>query len=367
MARLRIAVLGAGMIAQLEHIPNLLRLTDLYELIGVSDPSPGGRSYIGEHFGVPTFESLEEILHLRPDAVLIAAPDFAHFEVALRCLTTGCHLFCEKPICFVPTDVDRLIEARDKNGRVVQVGYMKRFDISVEAALEEVPANGSALRFVSVEVNEAEAGFHTSHRPFRRFSDLSPELIAEGERSTAEQVERAVGVPLSPVEFRGFITAYCSSLVHEVNTVFAFLDKMGVADYRIVGAEFFADGDGGAGMLALNRGRTVWQMSHFMVPQLADYRERIALYFDYWYLELLFPSPWLAHQQTELRVHRSKGARYEQTFTRIGYQSPYVRELEGFRASIVEGKPVRNTLEHAKRDQEVLCELARAAASDRSS
>ena len=39
--RLRVGVVGAGMIAQVEHIPNLLYLSPLYDLVGVADPSRG--------------------------------------------------------------------------------------------------------------------------------------------------------------------------------------------------------------------------------------------------------------------------------------------------------------------------------------
>ena len=34
-----------------------------------------------------------------------------------------------------PDDIDELIAARDRAGKVLQVGYMKRFDPSYEAAL----------------------------------------------------------------------------------------------------------------------------------------------------------------------------------------------------------------------------------------
>jgi predicted dehydrogenase len=41
MSKLKIGVVGAGLIGQVEHIPNLLRLSDRYELVGVADASPG--------------------------------------------------------------------------------------------------------------------------------------------------------------------------------------------------------------------------------------------------------------------------------------------------------------------------------------
>ena len=52
MTRLRVGVVGAGMIAQVEHIPNLLALRERFELVGVADPSQTVRAAIAERHGV---------------------------------------------------------------------------------------------------------------------------------------------------------------------------------------------------------------------------------------------------------------------------------------------------------------------------
>ena len=102
-------------------------------------------------------------------------------------------------------------------------------------------------------------------------------------------------------------------------------------------------------------------MTHLTVPALADYTERVALYFDHALLELVFPSPWLNHQPTRLAdpaLGRPCAARPRRSGP--GFEEAYVRELEGFWASVVEGAPVRNTFEDARRDQRLLCALAAA-------
>ena len=50
MSRVRIGVIGAGLIAQIEHIPNLLRLRDKFAVAGVCDPSPASREFVRQHF-----------------------------------------------------------------------------------------------------------------------------------------------------------------------------------------------------------------------------------------------------------------------------------------------------------------------------
>ncbi|MBM3525611.1 MAG: Gfo/Idh/MocA family oxidoreductase, partial [Alphaproteobacteria bacterium] len=135
MKRLRTGVIGAGLIGQVEHIPNLVHLRERFELAGVCDPSVGARGFIAARYGVKTVATPEELLALGLDAVAIASPDALHTEHVLAALDRGLHVFCEKPLCYDPADAERIRTARDRAKRVVQVGYMKRFDASYEALL----------------------------------------------------------------------------------------------------------------------------------------------------------------------------------------------------------------------------------------
>jgi len=361
MTRLRTAVFGGGLIAQIEHVPNLLALRDKFEVVVLADPSATARDFIEERFGIPTCETLDRLLDDRLDALVICSPDFTHKEAVLAALAQGLHVFCEKPLCYGVAEADEIVAARDKARKVVQVGYMKRFDRSYEAALEALSANRSALRYVSVEVNEADFPHHIAHHESRKGADVPEALIAAGRAETERQVIAAIGHALDPLIFRGFITAYSSSLVHDVNAVHGLLDTLGVGDGEVISASVFAGGDGGSGTVRLEGGRAEWHMVHLMAPKLADYRERIALYFDDWLLELLFPSPYLNNQQTELIIHRTEGDRHERTLVRAGFEEAYVRELQSFWNAVVNGEPVRNPVEHARRDQALLCEMGRHA------
>ena len=358
MQRLRVGVIGAGGIAQIEHVPNLLRLKHQFEILGVCDPSAKVRAFIAEHFGLAAFESVDELLALSLDAVVIASPDPLHHEQILAAFVRGLHVFCEKPLCYSTTDIDEVIAARDRAGKVLQVGYMKRFDPSYEAALMCMPGTAKTLRYMAVEVNDPDAWPFIKHHTWCRGDDVAPELIASVLTKQKQQVARAVSVPLDPASYRGFAGAYCSSLVHDVNAVNGLLDGLGIPAGEIVGAQLFANGEGGQGAVRLLGGQVLWNMVHLKVPSLADYRERITLYFDEGVLELEFPSPWLNHQPTRLTIKKSDGHTLVNEDVRTGYEEAFIEELKGFWSAIVEGKPVRNTAEHARRDMGLLCALA---------
>ena len=365
MARLRIGIIGAGTIAQVEHIPNAVALAEKFEVHGVADPSKTARDFVEHTYGLPVFDTAGELLQLALDAVIVCSPDPLHHEHVLAALAAGLHVFCEKPLCYSVEEIDEIIAQRDAAGKCVQVGYMKRFDVNYETALTRMPGSKSTLRFVSVEVNDPDAWPFIAHYPTNFGKDVPAALVEELRTKQARQIRSAVKAELDRVGARGFAAAFCSSLVHDVNAVHGVLDVLGVPDGRIVGAHLFANGDGGHGAVSLLDGQALWSMCHLTVPALADYKERISFYFDDAVLELEYSSPWLHHQPTRLMIKTSDGHLLEKTELRAGFESAYMRELVGFWDACVNGSPVRNSAEHARRDQKLLCGLAARHAEER--
>ena len=362
--RLRIGVVGAGLIGQVEHIPNLQRLSAQYQIAGIADASPRMRAEL-ERRGLRAFADYRQLLEAELDAILVSAPDPYHLEITLAALERGVHVFCEKPICFAAEDARKIIQARDRTGKVVQVGYMKRFDPSYEMLRDLLPKDGAGLRFISVEVQDPDFWPFNQHQgEFVKSDDVSPELIADARARREEQVKRATGRVLTGAEMWGFTNSYCSSLIHDINAVHGLLDVMGLETGKVIGAAFFAGGDGGHGSVRLKGRDAIWQMTHLFVPKVADYRERISLYFDDAVFELTFPSPYLNHFPTRLTVARSEGSVWRQTEHRGSYEEPFVRELIAFWKSVTRGEPVRNSVEDAARDLELAADLAEAALRD---
>jgi myo-inositol 2-dehydrogenase/D-chiro-inositol 1-dehydrogenase len=63
------------------------------------------------------------------DAVLIASPDHTHAELTLACLRARKPVLCEKPLSQDVAECLRVLHAENVLGkRLVQVGYMRRFD-----------------------------------------------------------------------------------------------------------------------------------------------------------------------------------------------------------------------------------------------
>ncbi|MDA1045009.1 MAG: Gfo/Idh/MocA family oxidoreductase, partial [Verrucomicrobia bacterium] len=163
MTIVRIGVVGAGLIGQLEHIPNLRRLAEHYEIVGVADASATMRAEL-ERRGFRAFVDYRPLLDQGLDAVLVAAPDPYHAEITLAALGCGLHVFCEKPLCFSVDEASEIAAARDRAGKVVQVGYMKRFDPAYEMLCGLLPKDGAGLRLISVDVQDPDAWPFNQHQ-----------------------------------------------------------------------------------------------------------------------------------------------------------------------------------------------------------
>src|SRR5438067_13642550 len=115
------------MVAQAEHLQNLLQLFELFEIAALADPSRVVRDSMAARYAVSSVHADHRALLDAEvvDAVLVSAPAAAHADVVLGALDAGVHVFVEKPLCITLRDADRIIAARDRTGKVVQVGYMK--------------------------------------------------------------------------------------------------------------------------------------------------------------------------------------------------------------------------------------------------
>jgi len=153
-----VGVVGGGLVAQAMHLHHLAGRPDLFELVGLAEPSATVREALGARYGIaglhPHYGGLLDQGEL--DALLICSPAGTHAEVVLAALDASIHVFVEKPLCITLADADAIVAARERTGRVVQVGTMKRFDPAYERMLEELPETATSLRYVSVVVNDPE-------------------------------------------------------------------------------------------------------------------------------------------------------------------------------------------------------------------
>src|SRR5437879_6415597 len=135
--RLKIGVVGCGLIAQVMHLHYLRELADRFEIAAICDVSEEVRAACAREYGVPEqFATWQELIARPLDAILVLTSG-SHAPIAIAAATSGRHVFVEKPMCFSVAEGQAMIQAAQAAGVTLMVGYNKRYDPAYLRLLDE--------------------------------------------------------------------------------------------------------------------------------------------------------------------------------------------------------------------------------------
>ncbi len=354
---LRIGVVGGGLVAQAMHLQFLSRMSDRFDLVALADPSATVRDALQRLYGLeaayPDHRSLLEGTKLH--AVVICAPAQIHTDATLDALDHGLHVFVEKPMCITLTDADRIIGAQRTSGKVVQVGYMKRFDRAWERMLEGMPDSAESLRYIRVVVHDPEFVPFFGPGEIVRGSDIPADVLEAGRAQMRAQVREAVGAD-SPAVITALEGAFLGSLVHDVNLVHGLLERLGEPlPAEVIDGDWWNEGQAVTGAVRLSNGSR-WDSAWIQLLDVYEYRESVTFYFAEEVHSLAFPSPWLKQFPTVYEAsHARDGARVVESFE--SYEESFARELAHFHDCVVNGTDCRTPPEQARLDIDVLTQM----------
>ncbi len=366
-ARLRIGLIGAGLVGQAAHAHFLWDERERFEFAALADPSAAVRAAVGDRYGIPErHASIDDLLGLGLDAVIVAVPDAFHADVTCRGLEAGLHVLCEKPLALSLEECDRIAAARDAAGRVLQVGTMKRFDPAYLRLLELLPGSPADLLYLGIEVRDPDQGPFVAHLPMTAASDLAPELGAELRARMAARIREAAGGDPPAGGVRAF-EAYLSSLVHDVSLLQGVLEQVGAPWCERADDGAWWDGGRAVSLSAALPGGGRAHLMHHNLPGVNDYSERLTAHCTDRVLELTFPSPYLRHQQTRLVEYRSEGEIGLRGIEHhVSYEEAFRQELRAFADACAGRAPVVTPVEAGRADVALLLDAyARAVARAR--
>ena len=127
--KLRVALIGAGQIAEVTHLPVLSQMNDRVELVGIADPAVERAVMLSSRFGIDnTFGDYDEMLSsLNPDAVFVCTPNKFHSSATVSALRSGSHVFCEKPPAINAREVQEMMVASKEAGKILSFNFHYRF------------------------------------------------------------------------------------------------------------------------------------------------------------------------------------------------------------------------------------------------
>lgn len=102
--------------------------SDVINLVGVYDIKEERRVYAQQQ-GIKTYSSLDEVLADKEvDIITIATPNDYHKEIAIKALDAGKNVISEKPVTTNSKDLQDMIDASVRNGRIFSVHQNRRWD-----------------------------------------------------------------------------------------------------------------------------------------------------------------------------------------------------------------------------------------------
>ena len=132
MREIGFGIVGCGMIAQF-HIDAIARIEGA-RVAGVYDQDEESAARASLACAAPAFAGLDDLLaHEAVDAVCVCTPNGLHAQLALRALDSGKHVVVEKPLAIRREDVDAVIAASERTGKLVCVISQLRFSPAVQA------------------------------------------------------------------------------------------------------------------------------------------------------------------------------------------------------------------------------------------
>ena len=118
------------------HTQHALK-SDVVELVGIYDIKEE-KCALARERGIFAYDSLEAVLNdPKVDLVTVAIPNDSHKEVVIKALEAGKNVICEKPVAMNLAELDEMIAAAEKSGKVtvVAVGATATVVAAVEVNL----------------------------------------------------------------------------------------------------------------------------------------------------------------------------------------------------------------------------------------
>jgi predicted dehydrogenase len=179
---LRIGVVGAGIIGQLAHIANFVQVPEC-TVVGLAELRPELGKLVARKYGIPNlYATHHELLEdgcVEALAVITRRPALG--PVILDALAAGCHVLSEKPVAHSVEQAGCLVDARERAGRRLIVGYMKRHDAGVQAAKRLIAdglASGKFGRLESIHAHSRGGDFWAHCKDFVMTDEPRPEGLA---------------------------------------------------------------------------------------------------------------------------------------------------------------------------------------------
>lgn len=124
---MKLAIIGAGLVAKTYHIPSFLRCKDV-NITAICDVYEPAAQALAEPLGAKVYTDYRELLNDPDiDAVSICTRTDTHCEMAVAAANAGKHIFLEKPMALNEAQAREIYDAVKKNDVIFMLAMLNRF------------------------------------------------------------------------------------------------------------------------------------------------------------------------------------------------------------------------------------------------
>ena len=324
------------------HLPTLAERPDLFTIAGIADVDDAVLAAVGDRYHVQRRTKDFRDLLAAPDvdAILVLA-NGAHRRFVEPALQAGKHVFVEKPLGFSASDTQAIGDVARRSGKLLMVGYHKRFDPAYQRARSEVQAM-KALRYVDVTVlhpdedpYQAHHAFQPPRKPAPKPDDATIDAAVRRDSSTKEMsalLDETLGAKAATAS-RVALFILLTSLIHDVNAVRGVLGE----PEEVLSAHYWREGMAQTSVTRF-AGDVRVVMSWVSLPGVPLYEETVRFISPDKRVKLIFPSPYLRHEPTPLVIERMDGDALVAEHHRVSYEEAFRLELYRFREYVLSGE-----------------------------
>jgi len=127
--KVKVGIIGCGGIANGKHMPSLSKIAEV-EMVAFCDIKIEKAKKAAAEYGTPDAKVYEDYKELLKDesieVVHVLTPNREHADITVDALYAGKHVMCEKPMAKTAADALRMVEAAEKTGKKLTIGYQHR-------------------------------------------------------------------------------------------------------------------------------------------------------------------------------------------------------------------------------------------------
>ncbi|WNQ09051.1 Gfo/Idh/MocA family oxidoreductase [Paenibacillus aurantius] len=148
---LKIGLIGLGRSGRNIHGNLLAKLPELYRITAAADSLEDRRKLAEEEYGCTTYADWRDMAKQEElDLIVNASPSHQHVPITLELLNAGHNVLCEKPLARTTEEIDSLIEASERSGKLLAAFQQSRYNPAF-TQVRKVIESGVLGRIVQID------------------------------------------------------------------------------------------------------------------------------------------------------------------------------------------------------------------------